>query len=258
MGYPSFYAHKAAMMLKKMPPMLDETFLRILMKALPVSRDSTSFNFKLRRFLRGMEFPESGRHQVWTGSFTPREERSLFLPKTEADFDISGIYDLTEKLFHNTKHLDPLDRAIYIYAKTYMTDDILVKVDRASMANSLEVRAPFLDTEFAAFALSIPPRFKLRNFTGKWILKDAFKSKLPAETLNKKKQGFAVPVARWLKNDLKHLLLEAFDKKKIEREGIFDYIYVKNMLDEFLADKNDTRKEIWCLFMFEMWYDKWM
>ena len=259
MGYPSFSAHKLAGILNGLPPMLDESFLRMLVRFMPVSRDSASLNFKLRRFLRGMEFPESGRHQVWTGSFTPREERSLFLSKAEPDFDISGIYDITEKLFHSTKHLDPLDRAIYIYAKTYMTDDILVKVDRASMANSLEVRAPFLDKEFAAFALTIPPDFKLKNFfNGKWILKDAFKSALPAETLKKKKQGFAVPVAKWLKSDLKHLLLEAFDKKKIEREGIFDHSYIKNMLDEFLADENDTRKEIWCLFMFEMWYDKWM
>ena len=78
------------------------------------------------------------------------------------------------------------------------------------------------------------------------------------ETLNKSKQGFAVPVAKWLKTELKSLAAEAFDKKKIEREGIFEYSYIKNVMDGFMADKNDTRKEIWSLFMFEMWYNKWM
>ncbi|MCX5686946.1 MAG: asparagine synthase C-terminal domain-containing protein, partial [Candidatus Omnitrophica bacterium] len=149
-------------------------------------------------------------------------------------------------------------RAIYTYVKTYMTDDILAKVDRASMANSLEVRAPFLDTEFAEYVCSIPSSAKLKNFRTKMILKNALKGKLPDETLNKSKQGFAVPVAKWLKEDLRTLLFEAFDRKKIEREGLFNYSYIRKLRDEFVANKNDTRKEVWALFMFEMWYDKWM
>ena len=81
---------------------------------------------------------------------------------------------------------------------------------------------------------------------------------LPERTLRKPKQGFAVPVAKWLKSDLKGLLLDAFDKKKIEREGIFNYDYIDELVREFISNKNDTRKEIWAVFMFEMWYDRWM
>ncbi len=98
----------------------------------------------------------------------------------------------------------------------------------------------------------------MRGFTRKWLLKHALKNKLPQATLSKYKQGFAVPVAAWLKNKLRDLLLQAFDKKKIEKEGIFDYSFIKNLVGEYLGNRNDTRKEIWALFIFEMWFDRWM
>jgi asparagine synthase (glutamine-hydrolysing) len=120
------------------------------------------------------------------------------------------------------------------------------------------VRAPFLDMELAEFAATIPSSFKLRNFKTKRILKNALKGKLPPEILSKRKQGFAVPVAKWLRDDLRGLLLDAFAKKKIDREGIFDHSYINDMCDRFFQDKDDLRKEIWGLFLFEMWYDKWM
>jgi asparagine synthase (glutamine-hydrolysing) len=112
--------------------------------------------------------------------------------------------------------------------------------------------------ELAEFAATIPSSFKLRNFKTKWILKRIVGRKLPPETLTKRKQGFAVPVAKWLKDDLKGLLLDAFAKAKIEREGIFDHAYIKEMTERYFQDRDDLRKEIWGLFLFEMWYDRWM
>ncbi len=257
LGYPSFLAHKINTCLAFVPPFLKRLPLQLLTQCVKPSNNYMSMNFKMKRFLRGLDYPEAVRHQVWIGSFTPPEQRFLFLPGT-VTADISDVYELTARLYRDAKSLNPLDKAIYIYARTYMTDDILTKVDRASMANSLEVRAPFLDTEFAAFAAGIPASFKLKNFTAKWILKDALRGKLPDETLTKSKQGFAVPVAQWLKEDLKPLMMDAFSKTKIEREGIFDHSYIERLVREFLSNKNDTRKEIWALFMFEMWYDTWM
>lgn len=248
MGYPSFMAHKLSAYFN----MLFYPFKRQLAGIDAGSHDYTA------RFLRGMGFPKEIRHQVWTGAFTPSEEKKLFLPDKGLDYDPLNIYNLTGDFFQAARKLNSLDRAIYIYIKTYMTDDILVKVDRASMANSLEVRAPFLDTEFANFVAGISPSFKLKSFRPKWILKDALRGKLPEETLNKPKHGFAVPVAKWLKNDLKPLLFEALDKKKITKEGIFNYSYIKGLMQDFIGSGKDAEKEIWALFMFEMWYDKWM
>lgn len=258
LGYPSFLAHKISGYMNGLPLFLKKLPLQILTKIAPVSHDHMSMNFRAKRFLRGFDYPESVRHQVWLGSFAPREQSELFLPDMAVDYDPLNIYDHTNELFQKVKTLGSLDRAIYMHVKTYLTDDILTKVDRASMANSLEVRAPFLDTEFAEFAATIPCSFKLKNFVSKWILKDAFKDKLPAQTLKKPKRGFGVPVEKWLKEDLRGMLYDAFDKKKIERQGIFNYRTIDNLLKEYLSDKADRRKEIWTLFMFEMWHDRWM
>jgi len=258
LGYPSFLAHKINSYMNIMPDPAKKFLLNMLAKLTSPSSDYMSMNFKMRRFLRGLDFPEDVRHQVWIGSFTSREQAGLFSPERSSNYSASKVYEPTRKFFEKTGKMDSLDKAIYIYIKTYMTDDILAKVDRASMANSLEVRAPFLDTDFVEFASTIPSAFKLRNFNTKWILKRAFKNRLPPETLKKGKQGFAVPVAKWLKGDLKSLLLDAFNKKKIEREGIFDYAIIDNLIKDFQSGRRDLRKEIWALFMFEMWYDKWM
>lgn len=260
LGYPSFLAHKLNNYFDRLPRVIRRALLEILTMTSPQTLKFIGLKSKAERFLKGLDFPASIRHQAWIGTFLPSEQKMLFSSNMKLDYDPLKIYEPTGAFYEKAEKADPLDRAIYIYVKTYLTDDILAKVDRASMANSLEVRAPFLDTEFAEFASTIPSGFKLRNFKTKWILKDAVKDKLPKETLAKPKQGFAVPVGKWLKEDLKGLLFEAFNKAKIEREGIFDYGYIEHSMEEYLAGKSDPGKEreIWTLFMFEMWYDKWM
>lgn len=258
LGYPSFLAHRFGNCFSILPNMTRKCALKILSRIRPSSYRFLSLNSRAQRFLKGLSLPEEVRHQAWIGSILPQEQKMLFSPDIMVDTDPFDIYDLTNSLFQKAKSLDPLDRAIYIYINMYLTDDILTKVDRASMANSLEVRAPFLDTEFAEFASSIPSEFKLRNFKKKWILKDTLKHKLPKETLAKPKQGFVVPLGKWLKEDLKPLLMEALNKSKIGREGIFNYSYINDLLHGKIAGRNDIHKEIWNLFIFEMWYDRWM
>ncbi len=257
-GYPSFLAHRLNSFFFYVPDSLKKLSARVLAGIVPISNDYMSLNFKAKRFFRGLGFPDEIRHQVWIGSFIPEEQKRLFLPDQGFDADAKKIYDITEKFYKRAKNKSSLDRAMYLYIKTYMTDDILAKVDRASMACSLEVRAPFLDTGFAEYAASIPDSFKLKGLGTKWILKEILKGKLPEETLSKSKQGFAVPVGKWLREDLKDLLFQALDEKKIRREGIFDYSYIKELLKRYLDNKSDLRKEIWSLFVFEMWYDRWM
>ena len=256
-GYPSFRAHRIERILRFMPGAAKKLPLKVLASMMPVSYDKSGIGLKAKRFLRGLDFPPNTRHQAWIGTFTPDELKPIFLQERLEEGDLGSVYGPTEKLFEEAAGLGPMDRVMYIYLNTYMTDDILTKVDRASMANSLEVRAPFLDTDFATFAANIPALYKLRGSVSKWILKDVLKNKLPEQTLRKGKQGFAVPVAKWLREDLKDLLEKAFDKRKIEKEGIFDYNYIKTLMDDFLSGRQDLRKEIWALFMFENWFDRW-
>lgn len=248
-GYPSFLAHKISGSLG--------AFSGFSGLPLKIFAGSSSAS-KAKRFARGLDFPDEVRHQVWIGSFTPAQQRELFLQNRRVDLDPMKLYDLTRNFYGRARSADPLTRAMYVYVKSYMTDDILAKVDRASMANSLEVRAPFLDTDFSAFAASIHPSMKMRGIDAKWILKRSFKDRLPARILSKPKHGFAVPVAKWLKEDLKGLLADAFNDTKIRREDIFDPASVRALVKDFAAGRKDLRKEIWALFMFEMWYDRWM
>ena len=252
-GYPHFSAHRQgyAEALKKLAAITISKFAS-------ASGNQASLYYRANRFLKGLKIPEEVRYQFWTGSLAPYEQEGLFLPGINPVQDLLKTYERTNEFYQKAKNADPLKRLSYLYVNTYLTDDILTKVDRASMANSLEVRAPFLDTELSEFAMSLPSNLKLKGFESKWILKRAFKNKLPKETLAKTKQGFSVPVSQWLRKDLKHLLLEVFRKEKIEREGIFDYNYIKELINNFLSQGKDLRTTVWTLFMFETWFDRWM
>jgi asparagine synthase (glutamine-hydrolysing) len=151
----------------------------------------------------------------------------------------------------------PDNQAVYLYLKQYLQDEILVKVDRASMASSLEVRAPFLDYTLVEYICSLPPNFKLHYFSPKYLLKKLMAGKLPDEIINRKKKGFGIPLSKWLKTDLKVLMTDLLAKNKIDREGFFDSQYIENLMKEHLAGKVDNRKKLWSLMVFEMWFGKW-
>jgi len=257
-GYPSFMAHKIDNYLKGVPPSLKTWCLNVLTKVCPISHNYMSLQFKARRFIRGFSYPDAVRHQVWIGSFIPSEQAKLLKEELGLDLSAETVYGRTVKFNDQLSGVTALEKASYIYLNTYMTDDILAKVDRASMACSLEVRAPFLDKEFAGYALTIPGVYKMRGFTTKWILKEALRDILPPDTIRKKKHGFAVPVTKWLRGELKGLLLSSFEKAKIERQGIFSYAYIDDLLRQYLGGNEALGREVWNLFVFEQWFDRWM
>jgi asparagine synthase (glutamine-hydrolysing) len=138
-----------------------------------------------------------------------------------------------------------------------MLDAILTKVDRASMYNSLEVRAPFLDYELAEFALSLPSAYKMHGFTMKYILKELMKDKLPREIVFRPKKGFGIPLTGWLKRELQPLADSLLSKEKLGRQGLFNYDYTARLRTEHSQGLRDNRKELWTLMVFQMWYDRW-
>ena len=258
MGYPSFIAHRMAVVYDRFPNVLKKLASRVP-AILPAGPNYMGLPFKIRRFLRGANYSRGLRHQVWIGSFPPGEQGLLFLDKADRTlFDPMNIYSESSAYFDKYKDISDMDRVEYLYIKTYLTDDILAKVDRASMAASLEVRAPFLDNDFAKFSGSIPNDLKLKGLQTKFILKEAMKEILPREIVYKPKHGFAVPISSWFRSELKGLLFETFEKKKIEGEGIFRHSFIENLLKEHISGKRDHGRAIWSLFVFEMWYNKWI
>jgi len=256
-GYDPFIAHAAARYYEKVPGYVHDHVIVPIVNRLPVSTANISLDFKMKQFLKGIPYERAIRNQVWLGSFTKEEQRKIFsydFSHNLNGFDPYGdIYNSLQK----TNLRDQIDEIIYLYSRFYLADDILVKVDRASMANSLEVRSPFLDVDFAEFSNSLPSFFKIRKLCRKYILKKAIEYKLPRNILKRKKKGFGVPLAKWFKGELKPIIMETFSPNKIREDGIFDIKSVQNLLDDHLKGKKDNRKQIWTLFMFQMWKERY-
>ena len=145
----------------------------------------------------------------------------------------------------------------YLDLKLYFQESILVKVDRASMASSLEVRAPFLDHELVEFVMGLPSNLKLKGFTSKYLLKKAVRDILPAEIIQRKKKGFGVPIAKWIKGPLKELFMDLLSPDRIRREGFLDPHCVETLLQDHLSNRRDNRKQLWTLLVWQLWVDRY-
>jgi asparagine synthase (glutamine-hydrolysing) len=145
----------------------------------------------------------------------------------------------------------------YLDLKLYFQESILVKVDRASMACSLEVRAPLLDYELVEFVMGLPSGLKLKGLTSKYILKKAMKPFLPDEVIQRKKKGFGVPIAKWIKGPLKDLFADLLSSDRIRREGFLNSEYVSSLFQEHLFNKKDNRKQLWTLLVWELWVNRY-
>jgi asparagine synthase (glutamine-hydrolysing) len=153
--------------------------------------------------------------------------------------------------------VDPLSRSLALYQDTYLPEDILTKVDRASMACGLEVRAPFLDVELVDFIQVLSPSFKFGRNQTKRLLKRAAASRLPASILARPKKGFGIPVASWLRGPLAPLLNQLLGRERLERQGLFHADEVARRIAEHQSGRRDHRKPLWTLLIFQLWYDHW-
>ena len=140
----------------------------------------------------------------------------------------------------------------------YLAEDILTKVDRASMAVSLEVRAPFLDVKVAEFAASLPSNYKLRGSKTKYILKRSIQDLLPPFVTRRSKKGFGVPVAEWLKHNLRPLARDLLSPDRVRRAGVFNAYFVTKLQDEHEQGIANNRKLLWTLLMFELWHESFI
>ncbi len=185
--------------------------------------------------------------------FRPDEKLRLLSRDFQANL---GGYDSMEVLqyhYDRAETDDPLSRIQYVDIKTYLPDDILAKVDRASMAVSLEVRAPLLDHQLMELIAKIPSSLKLRGTTGKYIFKKAMADVLPKDILHRRKQGFAVPLARWFRGDLRDLAHEAIFSHD---DGILDKTYLKEVWDEHQKGTYDRSSHLWAVLMYREWREK--
>lgn len=195
-GYDPFRALKWASMYQHAIPSPIHRGISMLAARLPVSHHYMSLDFKLKRTLRGLSHPPSLWLPVWMASLDGSQLDELFQEHTP----LEEVFSEAISLWEEDDSKDMVDRTLTFYTKLYLQDDILVKLDRASMMHSLEARCPFLDIEFVDFVRTIPSSYKLRNGVTKYILKKSLEPLLPNNILYRRKQGFGVPIGKWFKD----------------------------------------------------------
>jgi asparagine synthase (glutamine-hydrolysing) len=252
-GYDPFLAHRPASLLARAPP----AALRALSRSfalLPASSRNMSLQFRATQLLRGLDGPPSLRHQQWLSSFLPAELRALLHPDLAklATADVAYREVLADARRGQSLGLAPgsVDEALRFYLLRYLADDILVKADRASMAASLELRAPFLDTAVVEFAARLPWRLKLSPLHTKLVLRRAARGLVPDEILRRPKKGFGIPVAAWIRGPLRPLFEELMGEREIAATGLFQPAAVAALFSRHLRGEADLRKPLWTLFMF--------
>jgi len=252
-GYPTFKAERAAGLFRCLPRPA-QALAGAAVGRLPVDHRNFSLDFKLKQFLRGAAEALPLAHQRWLGSFSGTEIARLLVGGDPIGIELEHLRR-SESLEGCD---DPLSRSLALYQDTYLPDDILTKVDRASMACGLEVRAPFLDNELVDFIQVLPPSFKFGRNRTKRLLKRAAASRLPASILARPKKGFGIPVASWLRGPLAPLMARLLGRERLKRQGLFQPEDVARRITEHQSGRRDHRKPLWTLLMFQLWCDHWM
>lgn len=257
-GYPTYQAFKLARYYDFCPSFL-KSGLKFGVRRLPVSFDNISFDFKLKKFFSdATDDTPLRRHYRWLGSFEPRDKPLLFSNDVYAIVQHQNEYALAEEISQETGAGIPLSAVLRCDQRFYLQDNMLVKMDRASMASSLEARVPFLDNQVVDFAARLPDHLKLHGLTTKYILKKAMRGTLASQILYRKKKGFGIPVAKWFSGELLPLLKDLFQPDRIRRAGIFNPAFIQKLIHEHSTMKADHRKKLYTLFNFELWYQKYM
>ena len=257
-GYPTYIGAQLAEYYLHLPRVVRRQVFERLQPLLPVSASAVPIGSFLRLFLSHAEREPAQRHHIWFGVFSPQQLDQLFSEDWRGPLSPSGeIFLPLERVLDGARFDQTLSEMLYLDFRLYLEDDLLVKIDRASMACSLEVRTPFLDHRLIEFAEALPGDLKVRRFQLKYILKKAVERWLPRRVVYRQKRGFSVPIATWMRTGLRPLLEETLAEEKLKHQGLFNARYVHRLLGEHLTRKADHRKPLWSLFCFQLWYDRW-
>lgn len=251
-GYPAFQAHKVTEKLSFLPTSWRDSLIR-LVRHVPVSHRYASLDFLLQQFLKGAGISPEIRFFLWMGFFGNEEKRRLLAPEMQRSLLRRNPFEDVINHVRQSGLVSDFERILYLCMKMYLQDDILVKVDRASMANSLEVRVPYLDHQLVEYAAGIQSVYKLRGLTTKYVLKLAARDLLPRNIIHRRKAGFMIPLASWIEQDLRGLVEDVCSTAALKQDGLFQPDYVRSLLDSHFQHKRDYRKLIWSLLAFLIW-----
>ena len=250
-GYETYVADRLHGVYRRLPGWLRRWAVEPAVRALPVSNRKLSFDYKAKQFIAAGSLRSQNAHYSWRQLFSEAEKHELLSPDIVAEI---GTYDpasVFEGYFNDVQDVEALTRAQYVDIKTWLADDILTKVDRASMAHGVETRVPLLDHELIEFALSLPGRLKLRGTQKKYLLKAAVAPMLPHRVVYRRKAGFTPPVGPWLRGPLRTLC----ERAVVDGDGRVPLVRARAraLLQDHVEGRRDNGYRLWALLMLGMW-----
>jgi asparagine synthase (glutamine-hydrolysing) len=257
-GYERYAAMRLSERYRRLPGALRELVIRQAVELLPISERRPSRARKVRRFLRAASLPPVERYLRWVSVINPDDKEALYTEEFGRRVAGRDVREHLRPWFARANGAGVVDAALLADTMTYLPNDLLVKVDIASMAVSLEARSPFLDHHVIEFAASLPERLKLRGLTTKYILKKTLRKLLPPENLSRGKMGFGVPVGHWFRGQMQGFLRENLLSERAARRGLFRPEVVARMVELHTRGERDHTHQLWTLLMLELWFQRFV
>ena len=257
-GYERYAAMRMAEKYHKLPAVLRKTLIENAVNLIPTSEMKRSRARDLKRFVKAASLPRVERYFRWVSGIDRTSKTELY---TEEFGERMKSYDAAQVLgnwFAEANGAGILDAALLTDQMTYLPNDLLVKVDIAAMANSLEARSPFLDHKVIEFAASLPENLKMRSTETKSLLKKVAARLVPREAIYRRKMGFGVPVGKWFRGNMKDFVHSVLLSEKSLSRGIIKPEVLQRYIEDHISGKRDYTYQIWTLLMLELWFQRFI
>ncbi len=257
-GYERYAAMRMAERYRRLPNALRAGVIEQAISLLPSNELRRSRVRDLKRFIKAASLPTVERYARWVSVLDGGAKAELYTDDFRRQLNGHESVDQLAPWFASVNGAGVVDAALLTDTMTYLPNDLLVKVDIATMAVSLEARSPFLDHHVIEFAASLPEKYKLRGLTTKYLLKRVLRKLLPAENIDRRKMGFGVPITHWLRGELQGFLRETLLSERGRKRGLFKPAVVTRLVDEHTARQKDHAHQLWTLLMLELWYQRFI
>lgn len=257
-GYERYIAMELTEKYRRLPSFLRESVIKEAVNLIPTSPTRRSMARSVKRLLDGASRPRVDRYTHWVSTFTEETKKPLYSDFFREQTVEADPTALLETWFKRANGIGIVDALLLTDQMTYLPNDLLVKVDIATMAVSLEARSPFLDHHVIEFAASLPQNLKLRRLTTKYLLKKVLRKLLPSENLNRRKMGFGVPIGHWFRGTMQPFLREVILSEKALRRGLFKPEAVRQLVELHTRGERDYSHQLWTLLMLELWFNRFI
>ena len=257
-GYERYIAMGLTEKYRRVPSFLRESVIKETVNLIPSSRATRSRVKSAKRLLEAVSLPRVDRYAHWVSVFNEQTKQPLYSDDFKQQTQEVNPNGLLAEWFKRANGIGILDAMLLTDQMTYLPNDLLVKVDIATMAVSLEARSPFLDHHVIEFAASLPQEFKLRRLTSKYLLKKVLRKLLPSENLKRRKMGFGVPIGHWFRGKMQPFLREVVLSEKALRRGMFKPEAVRQLVELHTRGERDYSHQLWTLLMLELWFNRFI